>query len=115
MTAGSLADPIAQVLAYWRLIVKYKWHILVGTLALTLLFTVIIARLPNVYEATTTILVDPQQIPEKYVSAAVNTDPYSRLNTITQQVLSRTRLQEILDKLEPVSRTPKIRIARRTD
>lgn len=99
MIAGSLAQPITQALAYLQLIAKYKWHILVGTLALTLVFTVIIAALPNVYEATTTILVDPQQIPEKFVSTVVTTDPYSRLNTITQQVLSRTRLQEILDRL----------------
>ena len=100
MTAGSLAQRMAQALAYWQLVVKYKWHVLVGTFALTLLFTVIIAKLPNVYEATTTILVDPQQIPEKYVSTVVTTDPYSRLNTITQQVLSRTRLQEILERFD---------------
>lgn len=102
MAVGSLEQRIALALAYWRLVVKYKWPVLVGTLALTLVFTVIIARLPNVYEATTTILVDPQQIPEKYVSSAVSSggsDPYARLNTITQQVLSRTRLQEIIDKL----------------
>jgi uncharacterized protein involved in exopolysaccharide biosynthesis len=89
----------AQAQAYWRIAVKYKWYILVSSLALALVFTVIIARFPNVYEATTTILVDPQQIPEKYVSAAVNSDPSSRLNTLTQQVLSGTRLQEIIDKL----------------
>lgn len=100
MASGSLDQAIAQVLTYWRLMVKYKWRILVNTFALTLLFTVALARLPNVYEATTTILVNPQQIPEKYVSPAVNSDPSSRLNTITQQVLSRTRLQEIIDKLE---------------
>lgn len=98
MSESSLAQPIAQAAAYWALVVKYKWPCLIGTLALTLVFTIIIAKLPNVYEATTTILVDPQQVPEKYVSAAVNPDSYSRLNTLTQQVLSRTRLQEIIDK-----------------
>jgi polysaccharide biosynthesis transport protein len=98
MAAGSSEQRIAQATAYFRLAVKYKWHILVGTLALTLTSTVIIALLPSIYDATTTILVDPQQIPEKYVGAVSSTDPYSRLNTITQQVLSRTRLQEILNR-----------------
>ncbi len=97
--ATPLEQSIAQAQAYWRLVVKYKWHILVSSLALALIFTVIIARFPNVYEATTTILVDPQQIPEKYGSPAVNSDPSSRLKTLAQQVLSRTRLQEIIDKL----------------
>jgi polysaccharide biosynthesis transport protein len=98
MASGSLEQAIAQVQLYWRMVVKYNWHILIGTLAMLLLFTVILARLPNIYEATTTILVNPQQVPERYVSPAVTSDPYSRLNTITQQVLSRSRLQEIIDR-----------------
>ncbi|HXA75796.1 MAG TPA: GNVR domain-containing protein [Candidatus Acidoferrales bacterium] len=99
MNTETLAQRMAEARVYWRLVVGYKWHILVGTFALTLVFAAIIAKLPSIYVATTTILVDPQQIPEKYVSPAVTTDAYSRLNTITQQVLSRTRLQEILDRL----------------
>jgi uncharacterized protein involved in exopolysaccharide biosynthesis len=97
--AMPLEQWIPQAQGYWRLAVKYKWYTLVSSLALALVFTVIIARFPNVYEATTTILVDPQQIPEKYVSPAVNSDPSSRLNTLTQRVLSSSRLQEIIDKL----------------
>jgi polysaccharide biosynthesis transport protein len=93
-------QPIAKVAAYWRLIIRYRWQLLIATLALTLIFTAIICMLPNVYEATTTILVDPQQVPEKYVSSVASLDPFTRLNTITQQVLSRSRLQEIIDKLD---------------
>jgi succinoglycan biosynthesis transport protein ExoP len=98
MPASSVAQPMELAKKYVALIVKYKRECLLGTLAVTLLGTLLIAKLPNVYEATTTILVDPQQVPEKYVSAAVSSDPYTRLNTITQQVLSRSRLQEIIDK-----------------
>jgi len=100
MSTENLTKRIGEAQAYWRLVLAHKWHILVGTFALTLAFTVFIAKLPSTYEATTTILVDPQQIPEKYVSPAVSNDPYSQLNTITQQVLSRTRLQEIINKFE---------------
>ncbi|MGB9423156.1 MAG: GNVR domain-containing protein [Candidatus Acidiferrum sp.] len=98
MAVSSLARLITQLAAYWSVVVKYRWPCLIGTLALTLVFTTIIAMLPNLYEATTTILVDPQQVPEKYVSAVVSPDSYARLNTLTQQVLSRTRLQEVIDK-----------------
>lgn len=109
MTTVSSKQSIAQALEYWRVVRSYKWFVLVAGLTLTLVLTVIIAAQPNIYEATTTILVDPQQIPEKYVSPAVSSDAYSRLNTITQQVLSRTRLQEIIDKsnLYPESRNLK--------
>jgi uncharacterized protein involved in exopolysaccharide biosynthesis len=98
MAADVLDKPIAQFLDYWTLVRRYGWHVLLGSCTLTLVFVIIIARLPNVYEATTTILVNPQQVPEKYVSPAVISDPSARLNTLTQQVLSRTRLQEIIDK-----------------
>src|SRR5580698_1682470 len=92
-----ISKPLDQVLDYLHAIEKYKWHIAVSTLAMTLALTVLIARLPNIYEATTTILVDPQQIPDKIVTALSNSDPSARLNTITQQVLSRSRLQQIIN------------------
>ncbi len=99
MAVPSAVQPFAKAGAYWALCARHKWQLAIATLVLTLISTVIIAKLPNVYEATTTILVDPQQVPEKYVSPVASSDPYTRLNTITQQVLSRSRLQEIIDKL----------------
>jgi polysaccharide chain length determinant protein (PEP-CTERM system associated) len=54
--------------------------------------------LPNVYRATTTILVDPQKIPEKYVASTITSDPNARMNTLMQQVLSASRLQEIIER-----------------
>lgn len=91
---------IAKVLEYWRVLVMHRWYLLVATFSAMLLFTALIRQLPNEYEATTAILVDPQKVPEKYVTAAVSSDPGERLNTITQQVLSRTRLQEIITRLK---------------
>jgi polysaccharide biosynthesis transport protein len=57
-----------------------------------------VSLLPNVYVAKTTILVDPQKIPERYVASTVTSDPNARMNTLTQQVLSASRMQEIIDK-----------------
>jgi polysaccharide biosynthesis transport protein len=89
---------VAKFLEYWHVITRYWMQGVVGSLTCLLVLALVIAKLPNEYEATTTILVDPQQVPEKYVSAAVNADPGERLNTLTQQVLSRPRLQEIINK-----------------
>jgi len=98
MTTEHLQEPLERLLGYWRVITRHWWQALIGASFCLLLFTVIIWKLRNEYEASTTILVDPQQVPEKYVSAAVNSDPSERLNTLTQQVLSTTRLHEIKDK-----------------
>ena len=61
----------------------------------------VISLIPDKYEASTTILVDPQKIPERYVASTITSDPNAHLNTLTQQVLSASRLQEIVDHLNP--------------
>ena len=53
-------------------------------------------RLPAVYQANALILVDPQKIPERFVASTVNTDVQDRLVAITQELLSSTRLQNII-------------------
>jgi succinoglycan biosynthesis transport protein ExoP len=89
---------VAQILEYWHILLYYKGWILFATLMLTLAATVIIALLPDTYRATTTILVDPQKIPERYVVPTVNSNPADRLNTLSQEVLSFTRLERIIDE-----------------
>jgi succinoglycan biosynthesis transport protein ExoP len=117
MKTDAMLASMEQVQEYGRLIMRYWQFVLMSALALTFIFTLLIARLPNIYEATTTILVDPQQIPEKYVSPAVTGDPTARLSIITQQVLSRTRLQDIITRfglysVEKKSLSPEELIAR---
>jgi polysaccharide biosynthesis transport protein len=101
MEREALEQRLAAVLQYRTLISRHKYQVLIGSMMLLVACCLIISRLQNVYEATTTILVDPQQVPEQYVRSAVNnSDPSGRLNTITQQVLSRTRLQAIIWKFD---------------
>ncbi len=52
---------------------------------------------PDIYEANTLILVDPQKLPDYYVHSTVSMSISSRLNTINQQLMSSTRLQRIID------------------
>src|SRR5882757_2813858 len=80
-------------------VLKQHVHfVFLSSLLLAILGIVGVSLLPNVYRATTTILVDPQKIPERYVSSTVTSDPSVRMNTLSQQVLSASRLQEIIDK-----------------
>jgi len=61
---------------------------------------VAVSLLPNIYRASTTILLDPQKIPERYVASTITADINARLSTLTQQVLSASRLQQIIDKYD---------------
>jgi succinoglycan biosynthesis transport protein ExoP len=55
--------------------------------------------LPPRYQSTTLILVEQPTMPKNYVTPNVNDDLQDRMQSITQQILSRTRLLHIIDQL----------------
>jgi len=60
--------------------------------------------LPTVYESEALILVEQQKVPEQYVISNVTVDLQERLQSMTQQILSRTRLQSTIDRFHLYSR-----------
>jgi succinoglycan biosynthesis transport protein ExoP len=56
--------------------------------------------LPPTYRSGTLILVEQPTMPKDYVTPNVNDDLQDRLRSITQQILSRTRLLHIIDQLD---------------
>ena len=50
------------------------------------------------YEASTMILVQPQRVPTSYIRSVVSSDINQRISTISQQVLSRSNLEQIIDQ-----------------
>src|SRR5271155_1147738 len=54
--------------------------------------------LPPRYLSTTLILVEQPTMPKDYVTPNVNDDLQERMQSITQQILSRTRLLHIIDQ-----------------
>ncbi|HZI55606.1 MAG TPA: GNVR domain-containing protein [Verrucomicrobiae bacterium] len=89
-----------QLVAFWNSVRHYRGWIFLGTVIFSLAGCAFVMLMPDRYKASTTILVDPQKVPEKYVSPTVSSDPGQRLTTITQQVLSSTRLQQIIDDMQ---------------
>ena len=55
--------------------------------------------LPPRYKSNTLILVEQPTMPKNYVLPNINDDLQARLQSITQQILSRTRLLTIIDKM----------------
>ena len=54
--------------------------------------------LPPIYLSQSTILIEEQQIPEEYVRSTITSYVEERLQSITQQIMSRTKLVEIMDQ-----------------
>jgi succinoglycan biosynthesis transport protein ExoP len=55
--------------------------------------------IPSTYRSGTLILVEQPSVPEKYVISNIDSDIQHQLDSITQQILSRTRLLRIIDSL----------------
>jgi succinoglycan biosynthesis transport protein ExoP len=82
---------------YWLLLWYRKWIVL-GIFLITSAGTAVISyRLPNIFTSETLILVDPQKVPDSYVRPTVTGDIHDRLGTLSQQILSATRLQRVID------------------
>lgn len=100
-----------SIVWYWRQTVttilvgdamkqRLLWLLVPAVVTAALTATVSYYFMPTRYQADSLVLVVPQQVPEAYVRpATANTRIEERLQTITQQVLSRTRLQRIIDDL----------------
>lgn len=83
-----------------KIIRRRIWTLLLP-LALISAATAVTARLlPDKYKSETLILVVPQQVPESYVRSTVTTRIEDRLQSIAQQILSRTRLERIIQDFD---------------
>jgi uncharacterized protein involved in exopolysaccharide biosynthesis len=84
---------------YWNIVKRRKLHILIPA-GLVLCLSVIVAfAVPPVYKSSATILIEAQEIPQDFVRSTVTGYVEERLQTITQLVLSRRRLLEIIGRL----------------
>ncbi len=92
------AGPDLSLEHYLRVILHRKWWVLAVFIPVSLGTCLVSYRLPNVYTSETLILVDPQKVPDSYVKATVTGDVRDRLGTLSQQILSATRLQKIIDR-----------------
>jgi len=54
--------------------------------------------LPPIYQSEAMILIEGQQIPQEYVKSTITSYVEERLETISQQVMSRSKLMEIVNK-----------------
>ena len=94
---NSNAFPIEE---YVDIGLRRKWLIIVP-IVLSMIITIIFyKKLPKIYRADTLILVLPQNVPEEYVRATVTASVEARLATITEEVLSRTRLETVIKEFD---------------
>ena len=90
-SARGLAD-------YWAIAVERRWTILLPMFLCWAVVWTAIWFIPSTYTSEALVLVEQQKIPEQYVVPNVTESLQERLQSMTEQILSRTRLQETIDQ-----------------
>ena len=82
-----------------RRVLRRYWWILLITVSSGLIAAMAAAMiLPKKYTSTTMVLVDQPTVPTDYIKPVVSADLNNRLASMKQQILSRSRLQPIIEK-----------------
>jgi polysaccharide biosynthesis transport protein len=89
----------ATAAEYIGMLQRRKWWIICSVFAISGVIACVSLLLPKNYRSETLILVEPQKIPEDYVRATVTSDATDRLQTISEEIMSRTRLEKIIHDL----------------
>jgi capsular polysaccharide biosynthesis protein len=84
-----------------RWIIRSRKWILIGPMVLFgVLSSFVTYMMKDEYRAQTLILVVPQRVPEKYVGPAVAESIEQRLQSISPQIMSESRLERIITELD---------------
>ena len=79
---------------FWRRKGWFLWPLI----SLLLLTAIICVVLPNIYRSTATVLILNQQIPAALVPSTVTTYAQERIQSITQEVTSRSKILKLVEK-----------------
>jgi polysaccharide chain length determinant protein (PEP-CTERM system associated) len=81
-----------------QIVRRRKW-LLIGPAVLMSAATYMVSlEIPDRFESKTTVLVQEQRVPDSIVKSVVTEDSGARLSTMKERILSRTRLQPIVER-----------------
>jgi len=83
---------------YLEIALRRIWYIIIPLVLAMLSATFYVILCPRTYLASTTIMVTPQKVPTDYVKPTVTTPLEYRLNSIRQEIMSRTQLEKVISE-----------------
>jgi polysaccharide chain length determinant protein (PEP-CTERM system associated) len=81
---------------YLEILRRRMWYIIIPFVLVMAGASIYAIIAPREYKASTLVLVSPQSVPEDFVHATVTSRVEERLQSIAQEVMSRTRLETIM-------------------
>lgn len=93
-----MAEQVKDIRDYLAIFKKRKRYFIIPFVTLFIMVFATAILLPSIYESTSTILIEEQQIPEDFVRSTVTGFADERIQSLTQQILSRSKLWEIIQQ-----------------
>jgi polysaccharide chain length determinant protein (PEP-CTERM system associated) len=94
MASFRIRTPAEYLLLLWR----RRYFILIPFLIVSGALCYAVYRLPNVYESSAFIIVDPPKVSTNYVQPVNTLDATARLSALQKLVTSRTELQRLIER-----------------
>jgi uncharacterized protein involved in exopolysaccharide biosynthesis len=98
---------------HWRMFCRRRWWLALPAFGIWMAVWAVAWFLPAVYRSETVILVEQQKVPETLVVPNVSADLQDQLQNLTQQILGRVNLLDIIKGLQPLSNAARSRHRRR--
>ena len=83
---------------YIEIFLRRKWYIVIPFVVILAATVLYAFSLPKMYRATTLVLVTRQKVPESFVRPTVTSRIEDRLQSIGQEIMSRTRLEQVISE-----------------
>ena len=94
-----MPDPASITISDIRAIAgRRKWSFILPAVAVFALGVAVAFLLTPIYESTSTILIEEQEIPRDFVISTMTSFAEQRIQSINQRIMSTTKLLEIINK-----------------
>jgi polysaccharide chain length determinant protein (PEP-CTERM system associated) len=85
---------------YLQIAWRRKWVVLVPFMVASIATAIYAGSIPNLYRAESLIQAIPQRVPESFVRSTVTLTIQDRLQSIAEQIFSRTRLERTIEEFD---------------
>jgi polysaccharide chain length determinant protein (PEP-CTERM system associated) len=79
---------------------RRKWLIIIPAVLFLYGALIVCSRLPEIYQSEMLIQVVPQRIPDAYVRSTVTMRIEDRINSLAEQIVSRTELERLINQMD---------------
>jgi polysaccharide chain length determinant protein (PEP-CTERM system associated) len=86
--------------AYLNIIWRRRWYFIITAVLVASGASVFVWRMPSLYRSETRVLVETPIVPEDYIRPMFRSTPEDRINTIREQIASRTFLERIVEQFQ---------------